>query len=73
MNDKLKALDEKEITLICKEMGLSKAEVFELDEDGLIEVYDVIMDIEMEEEMKNPSKMSEKAVLAANILSTIGE
>lgn len=73
MNDKLKALGDKEITLICKEMGMSKAEVLELDEDGLIEVYDVILDIEMEEEMKNPSKMSEKAVLAANILSAIGE
>lgn len=73
MNDKLKGLGEKEIKLICSEMGMSREEVFELDEDGLIEVYDVILDIEMEEEMKNPSKMSAKAVLAANILTAIGD
>lgn len=73
MNDKLKGLGDKEIKLICSEMGMSREEVFELDEDGLIEVYDVILDIEMEEEMKNPSKMSERAVLAANILTAIGD
>ena len=43
------------------------------DDDGLIEVYDVILDIEMEEEMKSPNKMTERAVHAANILSAIGE
>ena len=73
MNDKLKSLGEKEIKLICNEMGISKQELYEFDDDGLIEVYDVILDIEMEEEMKNPNKMSEKAILAANILSAIGE
>ncbi|MBQ2744569.1 MAG: hypothetical protein IJF37_02995 [Lachnospiraceae bacterium] len=73
MNDKIKALGEKEIKLICAEMGMSKDEVLELDDDGLIEVYDVILDIEMEEEMKSPNKMTERAVLAANILSAIGE
>ena len=73
MNDKLKSLSEEEIKLICKEMAMSREEVFELDEDGLLEVYDVFLDIEMEEEMKNPSKMSEKAILTANILSAIGE
>ena len=73
MNDKIKALGEKVIKLICAEMGMSKDEVFELDDDGLIEVYDVILDIEMEEEMKSPNKMTERAVHAANILSAIGE
>lgn len=73
MNEKIKALGEKEIKLICSEMGMSKSDIYELDDDGLIEVYDVILDIEMEEEMKSPNKMTEKAVLAANILSAIGE
>ena len=73
MNEKVKGLGEKEIMLICKEMGISKEVLYEMDEDGLIEVYDVILDIEMEEEMKSPNKMTEKAVLAANILSAIGE
>lgn len=73
MNDKLNALGEKEIKLICSEMGISKQALYDLDEDGLIEVYDVILDIEMEEEMKNPNKMSEKGMLASNILSAIGE
>ncbi len=73
MNDKVKNLGDKEIKLICEEMGISKEELFCLDEDGLIEVYDVILDIEMEEEMKSPNKMTEKAIIAANILSTIGE
>ena len=73
MNEKVKSLGEKEIKLICQEMSISKDELLELDEDGLIEVYDVILDIEMEEEMKSPNKMTEKAVIAANILSAIGE
>ncbi len=73
MNEKLKTLGENEIKLICKEMGISKQDLYELDEDGLMEVYDVILDIEMEEDMKNPSKFSEKGQLAANILSVIGE
>ncbi len=73
MNEKIKVLGEKEIKLICSEMGMSKDEIYELDDDGLIEVYDVILDIEMEEEMKSPNKMTEKAVLASNILSAIGE
>ena len=73
MNEKVKSLGEKEIKLICQEMSISKGELLELDEDGLIEVYDVILDIEMEEEMKSPNKMTEKAVIAANILSAIGE
>lgn len=73
MNEKLKTLGENEIKLICKEMGISKQDLYELDEDGLMEVYDVILDIEMEEDMKNPSKLSEKGQLAANILSVIGE
>ncbi len=73
MNEKVESLGEKEIKLICQEMSISKDELLELDEDGLIEVYDVILDIEMEEEMKSPNKMTEKAVIAANILSAIGE
>lgn len=73
MNEKIKTLGENEIKLICKEMGISKQDLYELDEDGLMEVYDVILDIEMEEDMKNPSKLSEKGQLAANILSVIGE
>lgn len=73
MNEKLKGLGEKEIKLICKEMCITKDELLELDDDGLMEVYDVILDVEMEEEMKNPSKMSEKGMLASNILSVIGE
>ena len=73
MNEKLKALGENEIKLICKEMAISKQDLYELDEDGLIEVYDVILDIEMEEEMKSPNKLTEKGKLAANILSAIGE
>ena len=73
MNEKIKTLGENEIKLICKEMGISKQDLYELDEDGLMEVYDVILDIEMEEDMKNPSKRSEKGQLAANILSVIGE
>lgn len=73
MNEKLKGLGEKEIKLICKEMRITKEALFELDDDGLIEVYDVILDVEMEEEMKSPSKMSERAILAANILTAIGE
>ena len=54
-------------------MAITKEALFELDEDGLMEVYDVILDVEMEEEMKNPSKMSEKGMLAANILAVIDE
>lgn len=73
MNDKLKALGEKEIKLICKEMAIRKEALYEMDDDGLMEVYDVILDVEMEEEMKNPSKMSERGTLASNILSAIGE
>lgn len=73
MNEKLKGLGEKEIKLICKEMCITKEALFELDDDGLIEVYDVILDVEMEEEMKSPSKMSERAIVAANILTAIGE
>lgn len=73
MNDKLKTLGDKEIKLICSEMGITKQDLFELDEDGLMEVYDVILDVEMEEDMKNPNKLSEKGQLAANILSAIGE
>ncbi|MBQ2981626.1 MAG: hypothetical protein IJD58_05800 [Lachnospiraceae bacterium] len=73
MNEKLKSLGEKEIKLICKEMAITKDALFELDEDGLMEVYDVILDVEMEEEMKNPSRMSEKGMLASNILSVIGD
>lgn len=73
MNEKLKTLSESEIKLICQEMGMSKQDLYELDEDGLMEVYDVILDIEMEEDMKNPNKLSEKGQLAANILSAIGE
>ena len=73
MNEKLKSLGEKEIKLICKEMAITKDALFELDEDGLMEVYDVILDVEMEEEMKNPSRMSEKRMLASNILSVIGD
>lgn len=73
MNNRLKALSEKEIKLICTEMAISREELYELDDDGLIEVYDVILDIEMEEEMKSPNKMTEKAILASNILSAIGE
>lgn len=73
MNEKLKGLGEKEIKLICKEMCITKEALFKLDDDGLIEVYDVILDVEMEEEMKSPSKMSERAILAANILTAIGE
>jgi len=73
MNDKLKTLGDAEIKMICKEMGMSKEAVLNLDEDGLMEVYDVILDIEMEEEMKNPSRMSEKGMIASNILSAIGE
>ena len=71
MNDKLKSLGEREIKLICKEMAITKEALFELDEDGLMEVYDVILDVEMEEEMKSPTKMSEKGMLAANILSVL--
>ena len=73
MNEKLKGLGEKEIKLICKEMCMSRQELLELDDDGLIEVYDVILDVEMEEEMKNPAKMSERGTLASNILTAIGE
>lgn len=73
MNDKLKTLGDKEIKLICTEMGITKQDLFELDEDGLMEVYDVILDVEMEEDMKNPNKLSERGMLAANILSAIGE
>ena len=73
MNEKLKCLGEREIKLICKEMAITKEALFELDDDGLMEVYDVILDVEMEEEMKNPSKMSEKGMLAANILAVIDE
>ena len=73
MNEKLKCLGEREIKLICKEMAITKDALFELDEDGLMEVYDVILDVEMEEEMKNPSKMSERGMLAANILAVIDE
>ena len=73
MNDKLKSLGENEIKLVCKEMGISRQDLFEMDDDGLIEVYDVFLDIEMEEEMKSPNKMTDKAVLVANILSAIGE
>lgn len=71
MNEKLKGLGDKEIKLICTEMGITKQALFELDEDGLMEVYDVILDVEMEEDMKNPSKLSERGQLAANILSVI--
>ena len=71
MNDNLKSLGEREIKLICKEMAITKEALFELDEDGLMEVYDVMLDVEMEEEMKSPSKMSEKGMLAANILSVL--
>ena len=71
MNEKLKGLGDKEIKLICTEMGITKQALLELDEDGLMEVYDVILDIEMEEDMKNPSKLSERGQLAANILSAI--
>ena len=73
MNDKLNSLGENEIKLICKEMCISRQDLFAMDDDGLIEVYDVFLDIEMEEEMKSPNKMTEKAVLTANILSAIGE
>ncbi len=73
MNDKIKGLGENEIKLICREMGMSRDDLFEMDDDGLIEVYDVILDIEMEEEMKSPNKMTEKAILASNILSAIGD
>lgn len=73
MNEKLKSLGEREIKLICKEMAITKDALFELDEDGLMEVYDVILDVEMEEEMKNPSRMSEKGMLASNFLSVIGD
>ena len=73
MNEILNSLGEREIKLICKEMCITKEALFELDEDGLMEVYDVILDVEMEEEMKNPSKMSERAMIAANILSVLGE
>lgn len=73
MNEKLKSLGEREIKLICKEMAITKDALYELDEDGLMEVYDVILDVEMEEEMKNPSRMSEKGMLASNILSVIGD
>ena len=73
MNEKLKSLGEREIKLNSKEMAITKEALFELDEDGLMEVYDVILDVEMEEEMKNPSKMSEKGMLAANILAVIDE
>ena len=73
MNEKLKSLGEREIKLICKEMAITKEALFELDDDGLMEVYDVILDVEMEEEMKNPSKMSERGMLAANILAVIDE
>ncbi len=73
MNEKLQALGDKEIKLICQEMGITKQDLYELDEDGLLEVYDVILDVEMEEDMKNPSKLSERGQLAANILSAIGE
>lgn len=73
MNDKLKGLGEREIKLICKEMAITKEVLFGLDDDGLMEVYDVILDVEMEEEMKNPSKMSEKGMIAANILSALDD
>ena len=73
MNEKLKSLGDREIKLICKEMAITKEALFELDEDGLMEVYDVILDVEMEEDMKNPAKMSERGMIAANILSAIGE
>lgn len=73
MNDKLKSLGDKEIKLICKEMCISKEQLFDMDEDGLMEVYDVILDIEMEEDMKSPNKMTEKGILASNILSAIGD
>lgn len=73
MNDKLKNLGDKEIGLICKEMGISREEVYELDDEGLMEVYDIIFDIELEEDMKDNGRMSERAVLAANILSVLEE
>ena len=73
MDERIKSLGDNEIKLICTEMGITKQDLFEMDEDGLMEVYDVILDIEMEEDMKNPNKLSEKGQLAANILSAIGE
>ena len=73
MNEKIKALGEKELRLIFKEVGISKDELLELDEEGLMEVYDVIFDIELEEELKNPNKMSERGILASNILTAIGD
>lgn len=73
MSNILSSLGEKEIKLICKEMAMTKEALFELDEDGIMEVYDVILDVEMEEDMKNPSKMSERGMIAANILAVIGE
>ena len=73
MSNILSSLGEKEIKLICKEMAMTKETLFELDEDGIMEVYDVILDVELEEDMKNPSKMSERGMIAANILAVIGE
>ena len=71
MSNILSSLGEKEIKLICKEMAMTKETLFELDEDGIMEVYDVILDVELEEDMKNPSKMSERGMIAANILAVI--
>ena len=34
MNDKLKSLGENEIKLVCKEMGISRQDLFEMDDDG---------------------------------------
>lgn len=73
MNKRLENLSEEEIKFICKECDMTGEELEVCDENGLMEIYDIIFDIEMEEDMKDSPKMSKRAIMAANILSVLEE
>ena len=73
MKEVLKDLTDEQIVFICKECGLTKDELFSLDENQLCDqVYDAMCDIEIEEVPLDGEDESDRCILASDLVTILG-
>ena len=73
MVEVLSNLTNEQIVFICKECSITKAELFDMDDDTLYEkVYDVMCDIECVETPSSDEPLTYHCQMAADLVTILG-
>ena len=74
MNNFFDGLDESQMDFISKECGIDKSIMMKYNREKLLDLYDMICDIEIEETMKTTDgNLSDRGLMAESIVTIIGE